>query len=208
MALKTFVKISAVNNLSDARYCAGMQVNLIGFCLEESDKNFVSPDKFKEITGWLSGVQYVAEFTHTHPERILSLLQYYPSIDHIEIKEEIHLKMLVNTNFGIILNQKLNNIDDLDDLIRKSASYRDFNIALLLEADDLEINEDVKDKINVLSSHCQVLLGFGFEADSVLRLVEQTGSKGISIKGGDEIKPGLKDFDEMAEILETLESEE
>lgn len=35
MALKTFVKISGVNNLSDARYCAGMGVNQLGFNIED-----------------------------------------------------------------------------------------------------------------------------------------------------------------------------
>ncbi|WP_373496175.1 phosphoribosylanthranilate isomerase [Aquiflexum sp.] len=208
MALKTFVKISTVNNLSDARYCAGMQVNLMGFCLEENDKNFVSPDKFKEITGWISGVEYVAEFSHTHPERILTFLKGYPEIHYIEIKEEIHLKMLVNTSYGIILNQKVENINDLEDLIGKSASYHDFNITLLLQSETLELNKEVLKKITKLASKCQVLLDFGIDADTVLELVESTGIKGISMQGGDEIKPGLKDFDELSEILESLETED
>jgi phosphoribosylanthranilate isomerase len=208
MALKTFVKISGVNNLSDARYCAGMQVNLMGFSLEEGDKNFVSPEKFKEISGWLSGVEYVAEFTHAHPERILTRIKDYPEITNIEIIEEIHLKMLVNTNFGILLKQKVEKAEDLGELIDKSASYHDFNVTLLLQSDTLDMNEEIHQKVADLSSKCQVLLGFGFQSDSVLDLVESTGVKGISIQGGDEIKPGLKDFDEMADILESLESEE
>lgn len=208
MALKTFVKISSVNNLSDARYCAGMQVNLMGFCLEENDKNFVSPEKFKEIIGWLSGVEYVAEFSHTHPERILTQLKGYPEIQNIEIKEEIHLKMLVNTNYGIILNQQVDDLDDIEDLIKKSTSYHDFNVTLLLHSEALESNGEVLNKISELSSNCQVLLGFGIHADAVLELLETTQIKGISMQGGDEIKPGLKDFDELAEILETLETED
>ena len=208
MALKTFVKISTVNNLSDARYCSGMQVNQIGFCLEETDNNFISPEKFKEITGWLSGVEYVAEFTNTHPERILTLIKNYPEIGHIEITEEIHLKMLVNTNFGIILNQRLENTDDIERLIGKSPSYRDFNVTLLLHSETLNISGEIQKKIAELASKCPVLLGFGLQPDSVLELVQNTGIKGISIQGGDEIKPGLKDFDEMAEILETLETED
>jgi phosphoribosylanthranilate isomerase len=208
MALKTFVKISTVNNLSDARYCSGMQVNLIGFCLEENDKNFISPEKFKEITGWLSGVEYVAEFSHTHPERILTQLKDYPEIQHIEIKEEIYLKMLVNTNYGIFLKQNVEALDDIDDLIKKSTSYHDFNVTLLLHSESLETNEHVLNKITELSSTCQVLLGFGIHADSIVELIESTEIKGISIQGGDEIKPGLKDFDELSEILEALESED
>ena len=32
--------------------------------------------------------------------------------------------------------------------------------------------------------------------------------KGISLKGGEEIRPGYKDFDELADILEALEIED
>ncbi|EOZ93688.1 Phosphoribosylanthranilate isomerase [Indibacter alkaliphilus LW1] len=208
MALKTFVKISSVNNLSDARYCAGMQVNLMGFNLEENSKNFISPEKFKEITDWLSGLEYVAEFEHTHPERILTHLKEYQGIHHIQIQEEIHLKMLVNTGFGIILHQKLEDITDLDELIKKSRSYDEHHVTLLLTSEQLALNASVIEKIRILAEGCQVLLGFGLEASNIEKTVDQTNIKGISLEGGDEIKPGLKDFDELAEILETLEIED
>lgn len=207
MALQTFVKISSINNLSDARYCSGMQVNLMGFSLEENDKNFVSPSKFSEITGWLSGVEFVGEFTHTHPDRILELLQEYPEIQYVEIQEEFYLKMLVNTKYRLILKQKLEDLEDLVQLTKKADSYSDFNIILLLSSETLKMNKAVIDQIKELSAHCEVLLGFGFQADNVIPIVEQTGSKGISMQGGNEIKPGLKDFDELADILESLETE-
>lgn len=208
MALKTFVKISSINNLSDARYCSGMQVNLMGFSLEENNKNFVSPTKFSEITGWLSGVEFVGELTLTHPDRILELLQEYPDIRYVEIQEEIHLKKLVNTKYRLILKQKLENPDDLVELTKKAAFYKDFDITILLTSETLKMNMTVIDQIKELAGNCDVLLGFGFQADSVMQIVDQTGVKGISLEGGDEIKPGLKDFDELAEILELLETED
>ncbi len=38
MSLNTFVYIRDVDNLSDARYCAGMGVDMIGFRLDRSRK--------------------------------------------------------------------------------------------------------------------------------------------------------------------------
>lgn len=208
MALKTFVKISSINNLSDARYCSGMQVNLMGFSLEENDENFVSPTKFSEIIGWLSGVEFVGEFTFTHPDRMLEILLEYPEIQYVEIQEEIYLKMLVNTKYKLILKQKLKEHEDLVQLTKKADSYRDFNVTLLLSSENLKMNEAVIDQIKELSAHCEVLLGFGFQAENVIQIVEQTGIKGISLEGGNEIKPGLKDFDELADVLESLETED
>src|SRR5690606_35497353 len=62
MALKSFVKISEVNNLSDARYCAGMTVDLMGFDLCKESEYFISPETFMELTGWVSGPEFVGEF--------------------------------------------------------------------------------------------------------------------------------------------------
>ena len=38
MSLKCFVKVGSVNNLSDARYFSAMNVDLIGFKLDENNK--------------------------------------------------------------------------------------------------------------------------------------------------------------------------
>lgn len=208
MALKTFVKISSINNLSDARYCAGMYVNLLGFSLEKTSENFVSPEKFKEITDWLSGLEYVAEFNFSHPESMLAQLQDYPGIQYIETTEEIHLGMLANTNYGLILRKQVNHLDALEELISKSATYKENEITLLLVSDTLELDQNTISKIKSLAQQCQILLGFGLEASSVEKTAEVTGVKGIALQGGEEIKPGLKDFDELADILEVLEEED
>lgn len=208
MALRSFVKISAVTNLSDARYCAGMYVNLIGFDLEENSKNFTSSQKFNEITGWLSGVDFVAEFESTHPEKILTLVQEYNGINFIETKEEIYLRMLVNSSFGIILKKEMSTEEDLDDLIAKAQFFKDFGVVLHLVSNSLDLDSSIIEKLKTLASSVDVLLGFGIEPDTIGEIIEDTGIKGIALEGGEEIKPGLKDFDQLAEILEVLEIEE
>ncbi|ERM82961.1 hypothetical protein P872_04935 [Rhodonellum psychrophilum GCM71 = DSM 17998] len=208
MSLKTFVKISSVNNLSDARYCAGMYVNLLGFSLENTSDNFVSPEKYKEITDWLSGLEYVAEFHSSHPESMLAQIQHYPGIRYIEFTEEIHLGMLANTEYGLILRKQVNHLEELEELISKAATYKEHDITLLLVSDSLQLDPNMLSKVKSLAQECQVLLGFGLEASSVEKTVELTGVKGIALQGGVEIKPGLKDFDELADILEVLEEED
>lgn len=208
MALKTFVKISTVNNLSDARYCAGMYVNLMGFNLEENNKDYTSPEKFREVTEWLSGLEYVGEFENTHPDKILEIIKGYEGIDYLQVSEEMYLQMLVNTSFKIIWNKSISDVSELKDLIAKADSMKSNQVTLLLESDSLNLNEEVNTLLRELSSKCKVLLGFGLDAGHIEETLEQTGVNGIAMKGGDEIKPGLKDFDELADILEALEIED
>ena len=48
MALKTSVIINEVINLSDARYCAGMGVDYIGFRIDENHDKYVDLENFNE----------------------------------------------------------------------------------------------------------------------------------------------------------------
>ncbi|MCH7403233.1 phosphoribosylanthranilate isomerase [Belliella kenyensis] len=208
MALKTFVKISNINNLSDARYCAGMYVDLMGFNLENNHKDFVAPEKYKEITDWISGVAFVAEFETSHPDSILELVKSYPNLTSIEVKEEFHIKMLVNSGYGIIWKVDVKTLDDFDDLIAKAESYKNFDVVLHLSSDTLELDDAIISKIKSLASSCNVLLGFGIETKNITNIIDETNIKGICLKGGDEIKPGIRDFDELADILESLEIED
>jgi len=208
MALKTFVKVSSVNNLSDARYCAGMYVNVMGFALEENSPNYIPPQKFKELSDWVSGVEFVAEFKETHPENILTILKNYEGFTFIQIELEAHLQMLLNSSYGLIWKVELTEEAQLEEIINKSDSLKKGGIVVLLESEKLTLEGPVLEKVKELANLCDVLVGFDLHQDNVERLIENTAIKGIALKGGEEIKPGFKDFDELADILEALEVEE
>jgi phosphoribosylanthranilate isomerase len=53
-----------------------------------------------------------------------------------------------------------------------------------------------------------VPLGFGFGAANIHFLLGELPIKGIAMHGTREIKPALKDFDELAQVLEAIETEE
>jgi phosphoribosylanthranilate isomerase len=61
MPLKTLVKVGCITNLSDARYCAGMGVDLLGFRVIAGSEHHIDHTLFQQIRGWLSGPKIVAE---------------------------------------------------------------------------------------------------------------------------------------------------
>ena len=73
MALTTIVKVGNITNLSDARYCAGMGVDMLGFCFEKKSEQYIDPESYKEIIGWISGPQLVGEFDTNDETKILEL---------------------------------------------------------------------------------------------------------------------------------------
>lgn len=195
MALKTFVKVSGINNLSDARYCSGMEVDQLGFSIQEDGPNYTDPEKFKEIKGWLSGVAYVGEIEADSTKSITDVVKDY-ELDALQVANKRQVLDAQATGLPVILKTDVSmiTVDTLSDL-KDKVSY--FLIESVYAG---EVSPDILE----LTSQFPIVLGYGFDADTVVSLTSY-GIKGVALKGGEEISPGLRDFDEMMDILEALE---
>ena len=109
--LKTQVKVSSITNLSDARYCAGMGVDLLGFAIQE-----ISLEKFTEIRNWLAGVEIVGEFsTHDAEEIKAKVAEYQP--DYLEIDTKVNLVAIQDIAIPKILRVNIDK-DNLPAVLR------------------------------------------------------------------------------------------
>lgn len=187
MALKTTVKVT-INNLSDARYCAGMGVDLIGFSTDPGDTFYLSPENFKEIAGWISGVDFVAEIdgNELSPAYDIDMVQV-SNPDQAEAFSEKKVILKGNLTDLRKWKEQLKNISNLS--------------FLLLDIDNSKnkIDEAIEE-----FEEFALLIGFDLAIDDV-QMIASSKATGIALKGSDEISPGLKDYDELADILEALE---
>lgn len=190
MELKTFVKINSVTNLSDARYCAGMGVNQIGFCLNSKDKNYITPETLKEITGWISGVEIVSEIDSSYTGSLLTEVIETSSLENIEHNSKVKLIIRMSLDEAEVNLKQINQLPNLDYVLLVSNNVND----------DLQI-----DRINQLSKQVPIVLGYGFNSKNINHLLKKLDIKGIALTGSDEIRPGFKDYDQLADVLEAIE---
>jgi phosphoribosylanthranilate isomerase len=203
MALKTFVKISEVNNLSDARYCAGMTVNLMGFNLNKESEYFISPENFMELTGWLSGLEFVGEFGNASEEAINTIINEY-EINYLQTDNPAILPLFPDRKK--ILRFDMDKISDAKEVKETMEKAADQVAFFLFESENgIVYKKNILEQVMALSKNFPVILGFNITDENVMHYVNNTSVKGIALKGGEEIRPGYKDFDELADILETLE---
>lgn len=203
MGLKLKVKVSEVTNLSDARYCAGMGVDMIGFHLDENHPRFIEISKIKEITNWISGVEVVGEFAGTSLENIEYLAQEL-KLDLVQLPLTFQPEELSKISKPIILKLSLEEMGQVD-LEEALILYKPYVSYFLLENPHLEILDGLEEVLAAWCRNYPVLLGFGIDVDELENIENNIAPTGIALKGGDEIKPGLKNFDELSEILEALE---
>ncbi|RAJ94491.1 phosphoribosylanthranilate isomerase [Larkinella arboricola] len=205
MALKTIVKISNVTNLSDARYCAGMGVDLLGFSMDESSEQYVAPDTFREIRSWVTGLHIVGETSSIDPLEIERLLELYQP-DVLQIEEPALLPYLSTFDSRLILKADLAllTLDQLEAYF--SAIQTDQVDYFLLESKaNSHLDDDLKAVLHRLAAQYPILLGTGFTPESIHDLLAELPVQGIALTGGDEDRPGSRDFGELMDILETLE---
>lgn len=189
MQLKTRVKVAEVNNLSDARYCAGMGVDFMGFVMKHPTKTILAKENFLAITGWLEGVEFVGEFWGATDEEILFLQKEcafsYVQSDSLEQCKRLFTKGLKVMYYST--SEEFNSYDFISYLVLEKADELDLEM----------LSKSVK--------YNNVLVGGEVTVKNLEVLLNEIGVSGIQLKGGEEIRPGYKDFDELADILEELE---
>lgn len=95
--LKCKVYVGGINNLSDARYCAGMMVDFLGFNIAKIGKQ-----RFSEITHWVEGIDIVIEFTEN--ESVKEINNYIAEY-HVKYVALNEMKEGVNANIILLSDQ-------------------------------------------------------------------------------------------------------
>lgn len=180
MALKTKVLVGNITNLSDARYCAGMEVDFLGFSASRVDSKQLS-----EIQEWVVGPSFFVEFENINDYQAwgqqVGVILPVRKVNRPEIlpQEWIAKYSFVNNStdeltafrptYVICIDYHPTHQTDLEALAQKHA--------VLLHIDNVDALDSLKD----------------------------LPIAGYYLEGGEELRPGLRDFTSLSEILELLE---
>ena len=199
MTLKTMVKVGQITNLSNARYCAGMGVNMLGFVVDVGSEFFISPEQFREISGWVAGVEFVGEISGSQIPELTGYSFSYLQVSDRALPEIVHASGYACIFYINTANYVPEHIAQMMEEQQKYVSY------FLLEGLNPDILNDAElERITTWAASYPVWLGSGITPHNLEKLLA-SGIKGIALYGGTESKPGFKDYDELADILEALD---
>jgi phosphoribosylanthranilate isomerase len=200
--LKTLVKVGRISHLSDARYCAGMGVEILGFDLNTGSPHYVTPQQFKEMTAWLSGVKTVGEVSEITPESLKTLLEDYP-VDYIQAKYA-DWQSLVLFPVGLIVEINWQSDISVQKIWQQYAAFSR-NISYFLIEKSGFLSPEEENEIRWLAARFPVLLSAEIQEEQLISLTEKSPFAGLALKSDVEEKPGFTNTDRLAEILEKLE---
>lgn len=202
MSLRTLVKVSNVTTLSDARYCAGMGVDLLGFSMDD-----LPPERVAEIRGWVAGVRIVGETTATDAGAIADLVErFQPDVLEVTQASLLPALQVLNLPLALRLDYATRSEAEIDQALQDSQGSVEY---VLLTSSDEFARLETYDfaRIDHLAFRYPLLLGFGVREANLNDLLKQVSLKGLAFTGGDEPRPGYLDSDELMTMLELLEDD-
>ena len=189
MQQRPILYVSNITNLGDARYCAGMGVDLLGFDADPSSHDYVSPALYQEIMGWVSGPGRVIQIAS--PETALA--GYDPEYLHV-----IRVTDAGDSELPFILEMTFQ-------ASPKDGHFRMSRNPSYLLLTDLPGNANhVRQTLQNFPKEIKVLVSVpeNVKADD---WYQETGAQGLYLKGSREISPGINDYGRLAEVLERFD---
>lgn len=211
--LKIPIKGSQVANLTDARYFAAWQVEWLGFCLDESAPSFLRPAEFNAIREWVEGPKVVGEFGLQKVDAILELAKLL-KLPAVQVGPFLQGEALAPLQELEVFKEIVVETGDSASMIKKqlelSAPYVDqFVLDFSKNGWTWESIQESADwglgPLQVLCKEFPLWLDLGIAPAELERMMEKLELRGLSLKGGEEEKVGVKSYDELDEILEALE---
>jgi phosphoribosylanthranilate isomerase len=187
MNFLTKIKLSRITNLSDARYAAAAGMDYISFCFDPGNERFISPAHAKQIMDWLAGIACVGEFVNEPVETINEVCSL----------------------IGL-------------DLVQLSGSYTNADISLIQVPViwETETHEGIPEGVfavqfaseaglqkQLVEKHQTILHFASGDHNLIKSQIQEYRPFAVSFTGGDEDKPGLRDFSDLSEVLNGLSAD-
>ena len=195
----TQIKLGGVNNLSDARFAAAVGVSYIGFCFDPTSPSYIPPIKAKDIMDWITGSHLVAEFGNQSLEEINDICDLL-KVDVIEVENQLLPDEIKSLGKPIIKKIDLSCFTP-DSIKIEVAAYKD-----AVDGFHVYTSNDFADEnmLPIIQSGAKLIWGLPISQNTALNIIEKHNPFAINLVGGDEEKPGIKDFDELNEIIEIV----
>ena len=188
--------IRGINNLSDARYCAGMGADKLTFVLDPGLPGFLDPKTVQELAGWVAGVELIGEFDRLGAPEINALAAEC-ALDAVLLRRPRSAAELAEIAAPLYLELSAATV-------AAGQPWPPGPIGFVVELADAD-PDDALAAVRQLAEQRPLWLGPGLHPQRARALATEYPVAGLSFASGNEVKPGLRDFDQLEAVFEALE---
>jgi phosphoribosylanthranilate isomerase len=192
---KPVVKVSGINSLTDARYCAGMEVPYLGIQFDAEGNCLLDRNSFTAIAGWIEGPVWVGEYEGHDEQKLLELADSYG----IEIWQVVSKKLVESLSAsGKKAASKMEFKDVDNDILNQP------NLCYLLISNDVQTEQN-HEALRILSEKIQVFVEPISNYSEMESWIQQNPKVGFNLYSGAEDRPGWMDLSGLQDILEAMD---
>jgi phosphoribosylanthranilate isomerase len=186
MSLVTRVKVGNITSLSEARYCAGMGVDFLGFRIGAGG---LAPQVYQDIINWISVPHLVLEAHRDHSITLEDITTHFPG-HYIEINKD-QLAWL-DSSYSFILHISAADWPEVSGKLKGKK-----NVAFI----ELDSHGSAVPSLSTIP--VMMRIASMQELDQAMH----SPVAAISMDGSPEAKPGIMDYGLVGEVLEVLSGE-
>ena len=190
--------IRGINNLSDARYCAGMGADKLTFLLDPARPGHLDTRTVKELAGWIAGVELIGEFDQLSAPEINAIATEC-ALDAVLLRSPRSAVELAGIAPPVYLELP-------PDPAALAQPLPDSVVGIVIELAGA-VTDEILTTLRQIGSQRPLWLGPGLHPDYARDLAGQLPLAGLCFPSGNEVKPGLRDFDQLEAVFEALETE-
>lgn len=207
--MSVLLKICGITSLADARYCAGAMVDMLGFVFHPPSPRNVDSATVREIAGWIHGPEIVGVFVDRSADEIDQTIGE-ASLTMVQLHGEESPDDCAAISVPVIKAFRVEDGESAERLRERIRPYEDVVRYVLLDAysdaaaggTGRVIDWQVAARI---ARDVPVILSGGITPSNVVEAVRSVGPQGIDLSSGVESRPGSKDFDLVADLMEAFE---
>lgn len=191
--------IRGINNLSDARYCAGMGADKITFVLDPTLPGHLDAKTVKELAGWIAGVELIGEFDRLSAAEVNAIAAEC-GLDAVLLRSSRTAAELAEIAPPVYLELGA-------DYLNQPQPFPASVTGIVLEIAGLSPNDapETRAAWRKLAIQGALWLGPGLHPALAHQLATELPLAGLVFPSGNEVKPGLRDFDQLEAVFEALE---
>lgn len=206
MNFKTNIKVNSLNNLRDARYCAGMGVGIMGFAMRTGSKEEIAT--ISEIAGWIVGTDFVLECSGNPPWlpdalRFWSEIEPKPKYLQFDCREAAALAAAQTSSPEIVY--KIDYAQFSESEPEKILAQMQHLVAFFLIKlpTGRTLSENDWEALRQAAKKYTLFVDCGLQKEKIAQLLKRVKPKGIALAVRE--SKDTDDFEALADVLEMLE---
>ena len=197
------IAASRITNLTDARYFAAKEVDILGFNLEEGTEGYLDPMYMKAIREWVQGPKIMGEFDRTPAHTVREAALFY-GLDAVQVTQAAGLEALAGLEVLLALAGPASAAEAEALMQPVAGAVAGF---VLDFSGRPQAGQELLEQAaawQALFARYPVRLLLDVAPERLPVILEALQPAGLVLRGGEEEKVGVKSFEQIDAIFELL----